>query len=94
MKKYKVQLLAGDLNAHHPRWCRAHDDKRRGERMIKIAREIKNATVVTPDKPTFEAIKCKATGKLRTSTVYLVLSRAKVQHIRRVETYAAAASDH
>lgn len=30
MRRYDVRWLAGDLNARHTRWCKTHDEKRRG----------------------------------------------------------------
>lgn len=84
LTKHKLHCLAGDLNARHPRWCTAHDDQRRGQRLMKLATELKDVTVYAPEGPTFEALKCKEIGEMRRSTVHLILGRDEVGNIRRI----------
>lgn len=82
------------MNARNPAWCKAHGDQRRGTQLLKLADELKDIAVKAPDKPSFEYVKCKATGEIRSRTVDLVVSRAQTQNVHRIETYAALASDH
>lgn len=78
----------------HPRWCTSHDEKRRGQRLLRLAKELKNAQVFSPEGPTFEAVKNRDTGELRSSTVEITLSRDEILDIRRTTSYASVCSAH
>lgn len=89
MTKHDVRCLAGDLNDRHPRWCTAHDDQQRGQRLLKLANELKYVTVYAPEGPTFEALKSRETGEMIRSTVDLVLGRDGLENIRKVDSFAS-----
>lgn len=75
MRRHDVRCLAGDLNARHPRWCTAHDEHKRGKQLLKLVNELQGVQLHAPEGPTFEAVKCKLTGEMRSSTVDLVVGR-------------------
>lgn len=59
-----------------------------------MEKELKGGQVHAPIGPKFEAIKNKATGELRCSTVDLALARDEVKSITKIDTYGDACSDH
>lgn len=92
--KYDVRVLEGDLNARHIRWCTTADEQRRGHQLLALVKELRGVSLMALMVSTFEAIKCKNTGALRSRTVDLVLTKDNIDNLRRVETYAAVSSDH
>lgn len=54
--KYNLRCLAGDLDARHPIWCKAHDEQRRGQQQLKLSRELRGVSVIAPVGPTFESV--------------------------------------
>lgn len=89
-----VRCLAGDLNARHPRWCTAHDEQRRGQQLLKLVTGLAGIRLHAPEGPTFQAIKCRRTGELRSSTVDVAMGRGDITEIKRIDSHAAFCSDH
>lgn len=93
-KVYNIQSITGDLNARHPRWCRSHDNARRGTQLLHFIRTFPDCAIYAPSKPTFEEIACREVNTKITSTVDLVLSKQVISKLQRVEGYIASCSDH
>lgn len=86
-EEYDTQFLAGDFNARHPRWCTTHDRYIRGAELLSLTHDLPQLVIHAPPTPIFMALKSRATGALRSSTVDLVISRVPVPHLTQVEGY-------
>lgn len=93
---YNIQVIVGDLNARHPRWCHDYDNPRRGRgtKLVRFTRNLPTYMIHAPGGPTFEEIACSADGTKRTSTVDLVVSRIIITTLQRETGYIESCSDH
>lgn len=91
---HKVILLLGDLKARHPTWCRQHDAKKRGLRLIKEVQKTEGHRIHAAQKPSFQAPRNRNRGLFGSSNIDLVVAQIPVQEMVRIEGSIAERSDH
>lgn len=91
---YDTQVITGDFNARHPRWCTSHDRFKRGARLLQLIHELPQLVVHAPAKPTFQDTRYRETGSIRSRTVDLLISRVPVPRIDIIRGYIDLCSDH
>lgn len=61
---------------------------------MKLVTEIAGVQLHVPVGPTFQAIKCRRTGDLRSSTVNLSMGKDEITWMKRIDSYSAFELDH
>lgn len=94
LEDYYVQLISGDFNARHPRWCSHHDGNRRGTQLLDLIRRRPEYQIHATQGPNFETIANTARGTTRCCTIDLLISKATVNSLKREMGYLSVCSDH
>lgn len=92
--EYNTQIIVGDFNALHPRWCSAHDRFKRGAKLLQLTHYLPEIVIHAPPFPPFLATKNKTTGALRSSTVDFLVSRVPIPQLTTISGYVMRFSDH